>query len=111
MSPCERTLGRQAGGDATSLPEARERLAREGADPSELLRCQAEHREGTELPNCVKVYLPPPGGRWGMVFELVRERSSGKLVLSYLAFAERHPDSRGQPDVYRRAHERLHSAR
>lgn len=40
--------------------EARERLEREGAEPSELLRCQAEHREGTELPNCVKVYLPPP---------------------------------------------------
>jgi hypothetical protein len=90
--------------------EARERLERDGADLSELLRCQAEHREGTELPNCVKVYLPAPDGRWGMVFELVRERSSGKLLLACLAFGERHPDRHHRPDVYRRAHERLKTA-
>ena len=90
--------------------EARNRLKRAGADPSELLRCQAEHREGTELPNCVKTYLPPPDGRWGMVFELVRDRSTGKLVLAFLAFAERHPNPRRAPDVYRRAHERLRPA-
>lgn len=53
--------------------EARERLEREGAATSELLRCQAEHREETELPNCVKWYVTPPGGGWGMVFELVRD--------------------------------------
>jgi hypothetical protein len=91
--------------------EARERLERDGADAADLLRCQAEHREGTELPNCVKVYLPPPDGQWGMVFELVRERASGKLLLSYLAFAERHPSPRREPNVYRRAHERLHVKR
>ena len=88
--------------------EARKRLEDNGANPSELLRCQSEHREGTELPNCVKTYLPPPDGRWGMVFELVREKSSGKLVLAYLAFAERHPDPPRQADVYWKAHERLH---
>ena len=87
--------------------EARNRLEREGAEPSELLRCQAEHRDGTQLPNCVKTYLPPPDGRWGMVFELVRDRSTGKLVLACLAFAERHPGPRRAPDVYRRAHQRL----
>lgn len=91
--------------------EARERLEREGADPSELLRCQPEHRDGTQLPNCVKAYLPPPDGRWGMVFELLRDRSTGKLVLVCLAFAERHPNPRRALDVYQRAHERLHSAR
>jgi hypothetical protein len=102
-------LGRSTKRGREVAIEARERLAREGADPSALLRCHEEHREGTELPNCVKVYLPPPDGRWGMVFELVRDRS--KLVLAYLAFAERHPDSRRTPDVYRRANERLHRAR
>jgi hypothetical protein len=90
--------------------EAKARLERDGADPSELLRCQAEHRGGTELPNCVKVYLPPPDGRWGMVFELVRDRSSRNLLLAYLAFGERHPAPRRKPDVYQRAHGRLHSA-
>lgn len=45
-----------------------------------------------------------------MVFELVRERSSGKLVLSYLAFAERHPNPRRGPDGYRRADERRRTA-
>lgn len=97
-------------GDAKSRSRQESGFERQGADASEFLRCQAEHRDGTELPNCVKVYPPPPDGQWGMVFELVRERSSGKLVLSYLAFAERHPNPRRRPDVYRRAHDRLHQA-
>jgi hypothetical protein len=106
----EEDLGRTTKRGREVAVDARERFEREGADPSELLRCQAEHREGTELPNCVKTYLPPPDGRWGMVFELVRDRSSGKLVLAYLAFGERHPGQQSEPDVYRRAHNRLHSA-
>jgi hypothetical protein len=106
----EEDLGRATKRGREVAVDARERLEREGADPSELLRCQAEHREGTELPNCVKTYLPPSDGRWGMVFELVRDRSSGKLVLAYLAFGERHPGRQSEPDVYRRAHNRLHSA-
>jgi hypothetical protein len=44
-----------------------------------------------------------------MVFELVRQRPSGTLLLAYLAFAERHPDPSRSPDVYRRVHERLHA--
>jgi putative Mn2+ efflux pump MntP len=98
-------LGRATKRGREVASEARDQLERDGADPSELLRCQTEYRHGTELSNCVKVYLPPPDGCWGMVLELVRERSSGKLA--YLAFGERHPDPRRGPDVCRRAHERL----
>jgi hypothetical protein len=43
--------------------EVRRRLERDGASARELAPCQAEHREGTRLPNCVKTYLPEPGGR------------------------------------------------
>lgn len=84
-------LGRATARGREVAVEARERLEREGADPSELLRCQAEHREGTELPNCVKVCLPGPDGQWGMVFEFVRERPSGKLLLSYLGLRRTPP--------------------
>jgi hypothetical protein len=71
--------------------------------------CDAEHRSGTSLANCFKVYLPPPAGRFGMVFELVVRQ--GHLELLYLAFGVRHqpPGSRA-PNVYEIAHRRLHGA-
>lgn len=36
----------------------------------ELRLCEAEGSEGTELPHCLKVYLSPPAGRFGMVFQV-----------------------------------------
>jgi hypothetical protein len=57
--------------------------------PFSHLRSVDEHgRNGTTLPNCAKVYLPQPNGRFGMVFKLVT--IEGKLVLAYLAFGVRH---------------------
>ena len=32
------------------------------------------------LPNCVKTYLPDPGGRWRMVFEITKDNASGALL-------------------------------
>jgi hypothetical protein len=86
--------------------QARRRLERDGASPRELALCQAEHRKGTRLPNCLKTYLPEPGGRWRMIFELTRH--DGQLVLAYLAFGVGHPEHAWQLSAYQVAHHRLH---
>jgi hypothetical protein len=74
----------------------------------QLKPCSAEGADGTELPGCVKVYVPAPSGPHGMVFEI--ERIDRRLQLLYAAFGLRHParDSR-QPSVYAIAHRRLHA--
>lgn len=99
---------RRAGeaGRATAEP-VREELERQGCATEWLLACAAEGPDGTELLDCVKVYLPRPRGRFGMVFRI--ERREGRLVLVYIAFGVRHP-VRGarRPSVYRIAHDRLH---
>jgi hypothetical protein len=86
--------------------EARRRLERDGASARELAPCEPERREGTRLPNCVKTYLPEPGGRWRMIFEVTREND--QLVLAYLAFGVGHPEHAWQLSAYQVAHQRLH---
>jgi hypothetical protein len=88
---------------------ARVRLEREGADIGELAPCDPQHRDGTRLPNCVKTYLPARGGRWRMIFELVRDASSGHVTLTYRAFGLGHPEHPWQPSAYEVAHHRLHA--
>lgn len=55
----------------------------------QLKACAAEGPDGAGLPHCVKVYLPPPVGRHGMVLEI--SRIAGQLRLLYVAFGVRHP--------------------
>jgi hypothetical protein len=50
---------------------ARSRYEQTGVPVEELHQVQEEGPEGTILPQCVKVYLPPREGRFGMVFEVV----------------------------------------
>jgi hypothetical protein len=85
---------------------ARREFEERGVAITELKPCDAEGSDGTQLPNCVKVYLPSPDGPHGMVFEIVR--IEGRLQPLYSAFGLRHPgrDVR-QPSVYRVAHRRL----
>ena len=93
----------------TIARQARERFERDGVTAAAVKPCLAEGPDGTQLPGCVKVYLPPPGGPWGMVLRLRRERD--ELVLYQLAFGLRHPSRPWQPSVYQVAHRRLHGAR
>ena len=65
------------------------RLGVDGIAADQLISCKAEGRDGTELPGCVKTYLPWPAGRCGMVFEL-RVDEEGP-VLFCLAFGVRPP--------------------
>ena len=93
-----------AGRDAAET--ARRRYEADGVPRSELRPCDPEHRDGTELPQCLKVYLPPPAGRFGMVFRFVIAGDGPRL--DYLAFGVRHhPPGSNAPTAYEIAHRRL----
>ncbi|MGE5335940.1 MAG: hypothetical protein ACM3JL_00785 [Nitrososphaerota archaeon] len=78
----------------------------DGVPFSDLRPCDEEGRDGTALPRCFKVYLPPPVGRFGMVFRFV---VADTPRLEYLAFGVRHhPTNSNAPTVYEIAHRRLH---
>jgi hypothetical protein len=51
---------------------ARAEFERDGVGIDQLKACQPEGPDGTELPHCMKVYLPPPDGLHGMVFDIDR---------------------------------------
>lgn len=92
---------------AKALREARSQFEREGVELKALRRCDPEGRDGTKLPACFKVYLPPSDGKFGMVFRFVRDADG--LALRYLAFGVRHhPRDSKAPTVYEIAHRRLH---
>lgn len=99
---------RQAAGSAKRIgEETRSRLEREGQAVDALFACEEEARDGTSLPGCVKIYLPPPGGPLGLVFRLAKGKD-GRLYLDHLAFGIRHlpAGARGET-VYQLAHRRL----
>lgn len=80
----------------------------EGVPVSSLLACDEEGPEGTALKHCVKLRLPPPDGKFGMVFRI--ELKEGRSVLVFAAFGVRHhPSEANVPTVYGIAHNRLHS--
>jgi hypothetical protein len=88
---------------ATSTRHAYER---HGCPVATLRRCAEEGLDGTRLPGCVKAYLPPPAGRFGMVFRIARNADGTTLAL--LAFGVRHqPHHSNAPTVYRLADRRL----
>lgn len=93
-----------AGRDAAEA--ARRRYEADGIPFAELRPCDPEHRDGTELPQCLKVYLPPPAGHFGMVFKFVIADDGPRL--DYLAFGVRHhPPTSNALSVYGIAHQRL----
>jgi hypothetical protein len=94
----------RAGRDAAEA--ARRRYEAGGTPRSELRPCDPEGRDGTQLPQCLKVYLPPPAGRFGMVFKFVLADDGPRL--DYLAFGVRHhPPNSNAETVYMQADRRL----
>lgn len=81
-------------------------LETSGVPAAWLKRCDAEARDGTRLPGCVKFYIPQPAGQWGAV--LLGGLDNGKPTLFLLATGDRHPDALWKPSVYEIAHRRLH---
>ena len=87
---------------------ARAAIELDGIPYRELRPCDPEAPDGTRLPGCVKVYVPPPAGPWGIVFRLARDRRGAFLAV--IAFGLRHPPAGRRASVYQLAHQRLHSA-
>lgn len=89
----------------------RAELAGGGQATAELIACDAEGRDGTSLPACLKTYIPWPAGHWGMVFEL-RIDGDHRPYLAFLAFGVRHhPQGSTALTVYEVAHRRLRALR
>jgi hypothetical protein len=88
---------------------ARKEFEGVGVPVESLLACDAEGPDGTELWHCVKLRLPPPNGKFGMVFRI--ELRDGKPTLVFAAFGIRHhPPEAKAPTVYEIAHDRLQSS-
>jgi hypothetical protein len=85
---------------------ARADFEKDGVPVGELRACEEEGPDGTVLLHCVKVRLPLPDGKFGMVFRI--EKRDGRSVLAFAAFGTRHhPRDSHAPTVYEIAHRRL----
>jgi hypothetical protein len=103
----EEDLARTTAGGREAAVAARRNYERSGIPIAQLRRVAEHGRNRTELPDCAKVYLPPPDGRFGMIF-MLKFGADGRPVLAYLAFGVRHhPRGSQRPTVYQLAHERL----
>jgi hypothetical protein len=99
-------MRRASAGTRHVAAHARRAFEADGVPIDQLKACQPEGGDGTQLPNCVKVYIPALTGPHGMVFEI--ERIDGRLRLLYAAFGLRHPSREmRQPSVYEIADRRL----
>jgi hypothetical protein len=98
---------RASASGANAARTARKRYEEDGAPTERLRLCAKEADDQTSLPGCLKIYLPEPAGRFGMVFQLEIHPAGARL--SYLAFGVRHhPRDSHAPSVYQLAHQRLH---
>jgi hypothetical protein len=70
----------------------RHRYESQGIPVAELRLTEAKGPHGAILPQCLKVYLPPPDGPFGMVFRLMVDDTGAHL--QYLAFGQRRAVSR-----------------
>lgn len=100
-------LGRASDAGEKVALAARKEFEAEGVPVENLLICEEEGPEGTALRHCMKLRLPSPNGKFGMVFRI--ELREGRSVLVFAAFGIRHqPRGSNAPTVYEIAHRRLH---
>ena len=94
---------------AAALRAVRAQVERVGGLPyTRLAACHSEGRDGTDLPGCVKTYVPWPTGPWGIVFS-AGENPDRPFALYTVAYGRRHPTGPGQLSVYEIAHRRLNA--
>jgi hypothetical protein len=104
----EEDLARSTPAGREAAESARRDYERKGVPINQLRRVAEHSRDNTNLPDCAKVYVPSPSGRFGIVFMLKFE-PNGRPVLTFLAFGVRHhPRSSRRPTVYQLAHLRMH---
>lgn len=78
-----------------------------GLDRSRLKPCDEDHRDGTQLVNCVKYYVPQPAGNYGLVLNVVSHPTL-PWALGIVAYGRRHyPPESHRPNVYQVADLRL----
>ncbi len=101
----EQDLARDSAGARKAATAARERYEAARVPLAELRPCEAQGRDGTELPACFKTYLPSPAERFGIVFRVKAFDDGARLV--YLAFGEAlrsslapSADARFSPDAH-----------
>jgi hypothetical protein len=103
----EEDLARSTDAGRAAGQAVRRDCEQEGVPQSSLRPCDDEGHDGTVLPQCVKLYVPQPSGRFGIVFKVAQ--AVGRLRLVFLAFGVRHqPRNSNAPTVYQLAHRRLH---
>jgi hypothetical protein len=104
----EEDLARTTSAGRQAAETARRAYQRAGIPIEQLRRVAAHGDDHTRLPDCAKIYLPSPNGRFGMIFMLKFE-PDGRPVLAFLAFGVRHhPRDSRRPTVYQLAHLRMH---
>lgn len=104
----EEDLARATPAGRQAAEAARKDYERQGVPIAQLRRIAEHGHDRTVLPASIKVYLPPPDGRFGMVF-MLKFQPDGRPVLMFLAFGVRHhPRDSRRPTVYQLAHQRLH---
>jgi hypothetical protein len=106
--PWAEDMARTTSNGRTIAETIRRDYERHGCPVEDLRACDDEAQDGTRLPGCAKVYLPPPAGKFGMAFDI--DRQAGSLVLAYLAFGTRHhPKGSHALNVYEIADRRLNA--
>lgn len=106
----EEDLARTTPAGRQAAKAAREDYEQHGVPIAQLRRVAEHGRDRTVLPDCMKVYVPAPNGRFGMIF-MLKFQPDGRPVLMFLAFGVRHhPQDSQRPTVYQLAHQRLHGA-
>jgi hypothetical protein len=104
----EEDLARATPAGRQAAETARKYYEQHGVPIAQLRRVAEHGRDRTILPDCMKVYVPAPAGRFGMIF-MLKFQPDGRPVLMFLAFGVRHhPQGSQSATVYQLAHERLH---
>ncbi|HWO15663.1 MAG TPA: hypothetical protein VNM89_03010 [Solirubrobacterales bacterium] len=96
----EEDLRRARGSAPRIARETRVRLEREGQEVASLMACDEDARDGTSLPGCVKVYLPPPAGPLSLVYRIGRNKQAAfTSTTSPSASAITHPAPAPKPST------------
>jgi hypothetical protein len=102
----ERDLARSTPAGRAAAEAAKADYEPSGVPREHLHPCEPEGRDGNNLENCLKVYVPHPNGKWGIVFEAVEVDS--RLRLEFISFGVRHhPKGAHALTVYDFAGERV----
>lgn len=84
----ETDLARSTTRGRAAAEAARRDYEGNGIPRSHLRPCEDESRDGTRLPDCYKVRIPHPHGKWGIVFKVIVV--DGRPTMKLVAFGVRH---------------------